>query len=87
MVCFAPSALSLALTGRLDRRAPEVKKAMTQILNKCREMAVIALVFTNDVNDAKALVAGGCDVVAAGTDAGWFAQAAAQARAAATSNS
>ncbi len=87
MVCFAQSALSLALTGRRDGRAPEVKTAMTQILNKCREMSVIALVFANDINDAKPLVADRCDVVAAGTDAGWFAQAAAQARAAATSNS
>ena len=87
MVCFGPSGLSLALTGRLDSRAPEVKKAMTQVLSKCREMSVIALVFADDLSDAKPLVADRCDVVAAGTDAGWFRQAAAQARAAATINS
>ena len=74
MVCFGPNDLSVALTGRLDISAPEVKEAMTLVLSKCREMSVIALIFANDVAFAKPLVADRWDVVAVGTDAGWFAQ-------------
>jgi 4-hydroxy-2-oxoheptanedioate aldolase len=39
-------------------------------------MSVIALIFANDANFAKPLVADGWDVVAVGTDAGWFSGAA-----------
>jgi 4-hydroxy-2-oxoheptanedioate aldolase len=49
---------------------------MTLVLSKCREMSVIALIFTNDVEYAKPLVADRWDVVAVGTDAGWFSKAA-----------
>jgi 4-hydroxy-2-oxoheptanedioate aldolase len=87
MVCFGPNDLSVALTGRLDIHAPEVKEAMTLVLSKCREMSVIALIFANDADFAKPLVADRWDVVAVGTDAGWFAQAAAAAKEAAKSNS
>jgi 4-hydroxy-2-oxoheptanedioate aldolase len=76
MVCFGPNDLAVALTGRFDSRAPEVKEAMTLVLSKCREMSVIALIFTNDVEYAKPLVADRWDVVAVGTDAGWFSKAA-----------
>jgi 4-hydroxy-2-oxoheptanedioate aldolase len=40
-------------------------------------MEVMALIFANDVDYAKPLVKAGWDVVAVGTDAGWFAKAAA----------
>ena len=50
---------------------------MTLILRKCREMSVMGLIFANDVAYAKPLVAAGWNVVAVGTDAGWFAKAAA----------
>jgi hypothetical protein len=60
---------------------------MTLVLSKCREMSVIALIFANDVAFAKPLVADRWDVVAVGTDAGWFAQAAAAVKDAANSNS
>jgi 4-hydroxy-2-oxoheptanedioate aldolase len=80
MVCFGPNDLSIALTGRLDIHAPEVKEAMTLVLSKCREKSVIALIFANDVDYAKPLVKAGWDVVAVGTDAGWFAKAASAAR-------
>jgi 4-hydroxy-2-oxoheptanedioate aldolase len=49
---------------------------MTLVLKKCREMSVIALIFANDANFAMPLVADGWDVVAVGTDAGWFSGAA-----------
>ena len=87
MVCFGPNDLSVALTGRLDIWVPEVKEAMTLVLSKCREMSVIALIFANDADYAKPRVAEGWDVVAVGTDAGWFAKAAAEVKAASTSNS
>jgi 4-hydroxy-2-oxoheptanedioate aldolase len=78
MVCLGPNDLSAALTGRLDIWAPEVKEAMTLVLRKCRERKVMALIFANDVAFARPLVAAGWDVVAVGTDAGWFSQAAAE---------
>ena len=77
MVCFGPNDLSVALTGRLDICAKEVKEAMTLVLRKCREMSVMGLIFANDVDYAKPLVAEGWNVVAVGTDAGWFGKAAA----------
>ena len=45
MVCFGPNDLSVALTGRLDIHAKEVKEAMTLVLRKCREMSVMATDF------------------------------------------
>src|SRR4029078_1294319 len=80
MVCFGPNDLSVALTGRLDIHAPEVKDAMNLVLSKCREMSVMGLIFANDSEYAKPLVAAGWDVVAPGTDAGWFGKAAAATR-------
>lgn len=77
MVCLGPNDLSVALTGRLDIHAPEIKDAMNLILRKCREQSVVSLVFANDVAYAKPLVAAGWNVVAVGTDAGWFSKAAA----------
>jgi 4-hydroxy-2-oxoheptanedioate aldolase len=50
-------------------------------------MSVIALVFANDIDYAKPRVEEGWDVVAVGTDAGWFSKAAAEAKAGAGSNS
>jgi 4-hydroxy-2-oxoheptanedioate aldolase len=85
MICFGPNDLSLALTGRLDIRAPEVLEARELVLRKCREYGVMALIFANDVDYAKPLVAEGWDIVAVGTDAGWFSKAAAEIRHAATS--
>ena len=84
MVCFGPNDLSVALTGRLDIHAQEVREAMTLVLSKCREMSVMALIFANDVAFAKPLVAAGWNVVAVGTDAGWFAKAAADTKREAT---
>jgi 4-hydroxy-2-oxoheptanedioate aldolase len=87
MACFGPDALSVALTGRRDITAPEVKDAMTLVLRKCREMSVISMIFANDVDDAKPRVKDGWDIVAAGTDAAWFSQATAATRRSAKSNS
>jgi 4-hydroxy-2-oxoheptanedioate aldolase len=78
MVCFGPNDLSVALTGRLDINASEVKDAMKLVLSKCRELSVMTLVFANDVAFARPRIAEGWDIVAVGTDAGWFANAAAE---------
>ena len=83
MICFGPNDLSMALTGRLDIWAPEVKEARELVLRKCRERGVMALIFANDLDYAKPLVAEGWDLVAVGTDAGWFSKAAAETRRAA----
>jgi 4-hydroxy-2-oxoheptanedioate aldolase len=80
MVCFGPNDLSVALTGRLDIHAPEVREAMKLVLSKCREMSVMGLIFANDLEYAKPLVKAGWDIVAPGTDAGWFGKAAAATR-------
>lgn len=77
MVCFGPNDLSVALTGRLDIWAPEVKEARELVLRKAREKGVMALIFANDIDYAKPLIADGWDIVAVGTDAGWFSKAAA----------
>jgi 4-hydroxy-2-oxoheptanedioate aldolase len=78
MVCLGPNDLSVALTGRLDIWAPEVREAVTLVLSKCREMSVMAFIFANDVDYARPLIEAGWDVVAVGTDAGWFSKAAAE---------
>jgi len=87
MVCFGPNDLSVALTGRLDIWAKEVQEAMTLVLRKAREKSVMTLIFANDVAFAKPRMAEGWDVVAIGTDAGWFSGAATATRAAAESKS
>lgn len=81
MVCLGPNDLSVGLTGRLDIWAPEVQEAMTLVLRKAREKSVMTLIFANDVAFAKPRVEEGWDVVAVGTDAGWFSSAAAATRA------
>jgi len=82
MVCLGPNDLSVALTGRLDIWAKEVQEAMTLVLRKAREKSVMTLIFANDTAFAKPRVAEGWDIVAIGTDAGWFAAAAAATKAA-----
>jgi 4-hydroxy-2-oxoheptanedioate aldolase len=87
MVCFGPNDLSVALTGRLDIWAREVQEAMTEVLSKAREKSVMTLIFANDVAFAKPRIEEGWDIVAVGTDMGWFEGAAAATRAAVASRS
>jgi 4-hydroxy-2-oxoheptanedioate aldolase len=75
MVCFGPNDLSAALTGHFDNQAPEIWEAMTVVLRKCREKAVMTFVFANDAEYAKPLLKAGWDMVAIGTDASWFSAA------------
>ena len=76
MVCFGPNDLSVALTGRLDIWAKEIKEAMTAVRRKARENGVMTLIFCNDIDFAKPRIKEGWDVVAIGTDAGWLSSAA-----------
>jgi 4-hydroxy-2-oxoheptanedioate aldolase len=76
MICFGPNDLSAALTGSFNNRAPEVADAMSRVLSRCRERSVIAFVFANDAEYAKPLIEAGWDMIAIGTDAGWFSSAA-----------
>ena len=78
MVCFGPNDLSAALTGRFDIHAREVADAMSLVLRKCREKSVMAFVFANNVDYARPLIETGWNMVAIGTDATWFAAAAAK---------
>jgi 4-hydroxy-2-oxoheptanedioate aldolase len=78
MVCFGPNDLSAALTGRFDIAAPEVGEALSRVLRKCRERSVMSFVFSNDANYARPLIDAGWDMVAIGTDLGWFSAAAAK---------
>jgi len=87
MVCLGPNDLSVALTGRLDIWAKEVQEAMTLVLRKAREKSVMTLIFANDVAFAKPRIEEGWDVIAVGTDMGWFEGAAAATRAAVESPS
>jgi 4-hydroxy-2-oxoheptanedioate aldolase len=78
MICFGPNDLSAALTGRFDIHAPEVSEAMSLVLRKCREKSVMSFVFANDHEYAQPLLDAGWNMVAIGTDAGWFAATAKQ---------
>ncbi|MEG6509281.1 aldolase/citrate lyase family protein [Methyloligella sp. 2.7D] len=78
MICLGPNDLSVALTGRLDIRAPEVADAMTLVLNKAKQHGVIAFVFANDVEFARDAVKAGWDMVAVGSDASWLGATAAE---------
>ncbi|ODA68876.1 4-hydroxy-2-oxo-heptane-1,7-dioate aldolase [Methyloligella halotolerans] len=80
MVCLGPNDLSVALTGELNIRAPEVIEAMAHVLRKAKERGVIALIFANDIDFARPAVEAGWDVVAIGTDASWLASTAAEIR-------
>lgn len=78
MVCFGPNDLSAALTGRFDIEAPEIKEAIDLVLRKCREKQILTFIFANTADYARPLVKAGWDMVAAGTDLGWFSTAAAE---------
>ncbi|XSG82802.1 MAG: HpcH/HpaI aldolase family protein [Methyloligella sp. ZOD6] len=80
MICLGPNDLSVALTGELDIRAPEVADAMNLVLRKAKERGVIALIFANDIDFARPAIEAGWDVVAIGSDASWLAQTAAEIR-------
>jgi 4-hydroxy-2-oxoheptanedioate aldolase len=76
MICFGPNDLSAALTGRFDIHAKEVTEAMTLVLRKCREKSVMSFIFANDIAYATPLIKAGWNLVAIGTDVGWFSAAA-----------
>ena len=54
---------------------------MALVLRKCRENSVLAFIFANDVEYAKPLIQARWDMIAIGTDAGWFSASATKAAA------
>lgn len=81
MVCAGPNDLAISLSGgrHADIRAAEVLAALDVTLEKCRKHGVIAGIFANDAEYAKALVAKGWQVVAVSVDARWLANGAREA--------
>jgi 4-hydroxy-2-oxoheptanedioate aldolase len=53
---------------------------MTLVLRRCRERKVMTFVFANDIEYAKPLIESGWDMIAVGTDVGWFSSVAAEVR-------
>jgi 4-hydroxy-2-oxoheptanedioate aldolase len=78
MVCFGPNDLSADLTGRFDIHDEQIKTAMNLVREKCRENSVMSFAFANSADYARPLVNSGWDMIAVGTDAGWFLQRASE---------
>jgi 4-hydroxy-2-oxoheptanedioate aldolase len=76
MICAGPNDLAMSLRGDTNFRSPEVEAALDTLLAKCRVHNVIATIFANDEDYAKAMIAKGWQAVAIGTDAAWIAAAA-----------
>jgi 4-hydroxy-2-oxoheptanedioate aldolase len=83
MICAGPNDLALTLSGGADSdiRSPAAMAALDHILAKCREYSVIATVYANDPDYAKAMIAQGWQMVAVGSDARWLVEGARAARA------
>ena len=80
MICAGPNDLAITLSaGRhADIRAPEVTAALDHLLAKCREHGVMAMIFANDADYARPLIAAGWQVVAIASDTRWISAAAAE---------
>lgn len=81
-ICAGPNDLAITLSeGRsADIRAPEVTAALDHLLAKCAEHGVIATIFANDADYARALAAKGWEVIALANDTRWIGAAAAEAK-------
>jgi 4-hydroxy-2-oxoheptanedioate aldolase len=84
MICVGPNDLALTLSNgaHANIRAPETEAAVDLILAKCKEHGVIAGIFANDNDYAKAMIAKGWQSIALATDARWLLAGAKLARAA-----
>ena len=82
MICAGPNDLAITLSNgqHADIRAPEVLEALDLMLAKAREKGVMASIFANDAEYAKALLQKGWQVVAIASDARWVSAAAREAR-------
>jgi 4-hydroxy-2-oxoheptanedioate aldolase len=82
MICAGPNDLAITLSGgqHADIRAPEVTAALDHLLAKCEEHGVAAMIFANDADYAKPLIAQGWEIVAIANDVRWIAAAAAEAK-------
>jgi 4-hydroxy-2-oxoheptanedioate aldolase len=82
MICAGPNDLALTLSGGAhnDIRAPEVIAALDLLLAKCKENSVLATIFANDADYAKAMIAKGWQIVAVANDTRWLSEGAKAAR-------
>jgi 4-hydroxy-2-oxoheptanedioate aldolase len=82
MICAGPNDLAITLSGgqHADIRAPEVTAALGHLLAKCRQHGVAAMIFANDADYAKPLIAQGWQVIAIANDVRWIGAAAAAAK-------
>lgn len=82
MICAGPNDLAITLSSgqHANIRAPEVAAALDHLLVKCREHGVAAMIFANDADYAKPLLAQGWQIVAIANDVRWIGAAAAAAR-------
>ena len=82
MICAGPNDLAITLSGgrHADIRAPEVTAALDHLLSKCKEHGVIAMIFANDADYARPLIAAGWQIIAIANDVRWIGAAAAEAK-------
>ena len=82
MICAGPNDLAITLSGgqHADIRAPEVRAALDHLLAKCRQHGVVAMIFANDADYAKPLIAQGWQIIAIANDVRWIGAAAAAAK-------
>jgi 4-hydroxy-2-oxoheptanedioate aldolase len=81
-ICAGPNDLAITLSGgaSADIRAPEVEAALDHLLAKCKEHGVIAIIYANDTDYAKPLIAKGWQIIAIANDVSWLAAGASAAR-------
>jgi 4-hydroxy-2-oxoheptanedioate aldolase len=82
MICAGPNDLAITLSGgqHADIRAAEVVAALDHLLAKCKQHGIAAMIFANDADYAKPLIAKGWQMVAIANDVRWIAAAALEAK-------
>jgi 4-hydroxy-2-oxoheptanedioate aldolase len=82
MICAGPNDLAITLSAgkQADVRAPEVIAALDHLLAKCKEHGVIAMIFANDTDYARPLIAAGWQIIAIANDTRWIGAAAGAAK-------
>jgi 4-hydroxy-2-oxoheptanedioate aldolase len=76
MICAGPNDLAITLSGgkHADIRSPEVVQALDNVLAKCKEHGVAALIFANDNEYAKPLIAAGWQLITISHDMRWISE-------------
>ena len=82
MICAGPNDLAITLSEgkHADIRAAEVTAALDHLLAKCREHGVMSMIFANDTEYARPLIAAGWQIIAIANDTRWIGAAASAAK-------